>query len=101
MSSGSPKRVCIIIPPAYGLFDSRTNIPLGPLYVAAVLEREGHDVSLISLLGHDIPSSWPRADLYAMGFATPQTGAAKGILELIRSKGRELKLIKDATKNIV
>ena len=93
MSSGSPRRVCIIMPPAYGLFDQRTNIPLGPLYVAAVLEREGHDVSLISLLGHDIPASWPRADLYAMGFATPQTGAAKGILELIRNQHHDAKVL--------
>ena len=48
--------VCIIIPPSPGLADQRTNVPLGPLYVAAVLERKGHEVTLVSLLGHDIPA---------------------------------------------
>lgn len=79
-------KICIILPPAVGLFDQRTNIPLGPLYVAAVLEEAGHEVVLISLLGHDIPASWPIADLYAMGFTTPQVGAASGILRLIRNQ---------------
>jgi anaerobic magnesium-protoporphyrin IX monomethyl ester cyclase len=86
-------RICIILPPAPGLFDPRTNIPLGPLYVAAVLERAGHEVVLVSLLGHDIPASWPEADLYAMGFTTPQAGAAKGILELIRSQYPDAKVL--------
>ncbi len=79
-------RICIILPPAPGLYDPLTNLPLGPLYVAAILEEAGHDVSLVSLLGHDVPAVWPRADLYAMGFTTPQVGVAKGIMELIRSQ---------------
>lgn len=79
-------KICIILPPSPGLFDQRSNIPLGPLYVAAVLERDGHDVSLVSLLGRDIPSSWPEADLYAVGFTTPQVGVAKGVMELIRGQ---------------
>lgn len=87
------KRVCIIMPPAYGLFDQRTNIPLGPLYVAAICEEAGHEVILISLLGHDIPASWPKADLYAMGFTTPQAGAAKGIMELIHNQYYDAKVL--------
>jgi radical SAM superfamily enzyme YgiQ (UPF0313 family) len=79
-------RICIILPPAPGLFDQRTNVPLGPLYVAAVLEQAGYEVEIVSLLGHPIPASWPYADLYAMGFTTPQVGAVKGLLELIRAQ---------------
>lgn len=80
------KRVCIILPPAPGLYDQRSNVPLGPLYVASALEKAGHEVELISLLGRDLPAFWPKADLYAMGFTTPQRDAAIGILALIRSQ---------------
>lgn len=86
-------RICIVMPPAPGLFDQRTNIPLGPLYVAAALEQAGHEVVLISLLGHDVPASWPKADLYAMGFTTPQAGAARGVMELIRSQHYDAKVL--------
>lgn len=86
-------RICIILPPSPGLFDQRTNVPLGPLYVAAVLEKAGHDVVLISLLGHDIPATWPQADLYAMGFTTPQADASAGILKLIRSQHPSAKVL--------
>jgi len=79
-------KICIILPPAPGLYDQRTNVPLGPLYIAAVLEQAGHEVEVISLLAHPIPASWPRADLYAMGFTTPQVGAVKGLLQLIRAQ---------------
>ena len=79
-------KICIVLPPSPALFDPRTNVPLGPLYAAAVLEQGGHEVEVVSLLGHDIPASWPRADLYAMGFTTPQVGVARGLLELIRAE---------------
>lgn len=79
-------KICIILPPAPGLFDERTNVPLGPLYIAAVLEQAGHEVEVVSLLGHPIPARWPYADLYAVGFTTPQVGAVKGLLELIRAQ---------------
>ena len=79
-------KTAIIILPSYGLFDQRSNIPLGPLIVAAVLERAGQDVELVSLLGSDIPATFPKADLYAMGFTTPQAGAAVGVMNLIRAQ---------------
>jgi len=79
-------KVCIVLPPSPALFDERTNVPLGPLYVAAALEQAKHEVEVVSLLGHPIPASWPRADLYAMGFTTPQSGVARGLLELIRAQ---------------
>ena len=86
-------KIVIVIPPAPGLFDQRSNVPLGPLYIASVLEQEGHEVGLVSLLGHDIPASWPEADLYAMGFTTPQLGVSKGILGLIRGQYPEAKVL--------
>ncbi len=79
-------KICVVIPPAPGLYDPKTNVPLGPLYVASVLEKAGHEVVMVSLLGHDIPAVWPEADLYAMGFTTPQAGVAKGVMELIRGQ---------------
>ena len=79
-------KVCIVLPPSPALFDQRTNVPLGPLYAAAVLEQAGHEVEVVSLLGHPIPASWPRADLYAMGFTTPQVGAVTGLVQLIRAQ---------------
>lgn len=86
-------RICIVLPPAPGLFDQRTNVPLGPLYVAAVLENAGHQVTVISLLGHSIPATWPEADLYALGFTTPQVGAVRGIVELIRAQHHDAKIL--------
>jgi anaerobic magnesium-protoporphyrin IX monomethyl ester cyclase len=79
-------KICIIIPPAPGLFDQRTNVPLGPLYIAAVLEKAGHDVKMISLLGYPIPATWPEADVYAMGFSTPQVGPTTALIYLIRAQ---------------
>jgi len=79
-------KVCIIIPPSPGLFDDTTNIPLGPLYVAAVLIRGKHEVELVSMLGHNMPRFFPEADLYAMGYTTPQAGIAQSILHMIRSQ---------------
>lgn len=86
-------KACIILPPSPGLFDERTNVPLGPLYAAAVLEHAEHEVEIVSLLGRGTPARWPKADIYMMGFTTPQVGPAKALVLLIRAQVPEAKIL--------
>lgn len=86
-------RVCIVIPPSPGLFDDTSNVPLGPLYVAAVLLRGGYEVELVSMLGNRIVREWPKADLYAMGYTTPQAGIARSVLYSIRAQYPKAKVL--------
>lgn len=71
-------KVHCILPSSPWLADSKTNIPLGVLYIAAVLREKGHDVFVTSRLGcrANDPYNWePRvaqADVHMFGFCSPQ-----------------------------
>jgi len=64
----------IFIPSSPYLADPLTNVPLGPLYVAAEVRHLGHDVIVTSLLSNAIvyDDEIVNADLFMIGFATPQ-----------------------------
>lgn len=71
-------KIHCIIPSSPWLADSKTNIPLGVLYIAAVLREAGHDVSVTTRLGCRANDSFdwsPKAlaaDVHMVGFCTPQ-----------------------------
>jgi anaerobic magnesium-protoporphyrin IX monomethyl ester cyclase len=71
-------KVHCILPSSPWLADSKTNIPLGVLYIAAVLREKGHDVFVTSRLGcrANDPYDWSpevgKADVHMFGFCTPQ-----------------------------
>jgi hypothetical protein len=46
-----PRRVGLVIPPSPFLLDERVFVSLGLLKVAAVLEQQGHAVSVVDLSG--------------------------------------------------
>ena len=48
-------RVCFIAPPRPWLVNPHAQAPIGILYLAAVLEKEGHRVTIINLAGHRQP----------------------------------------------
>lgn len=63
-----PKIVLNILPSPF-LHDQKRNAPLGVMYIAAVLEREGYDVSIADLRGLE-ETAWlaeiPEADIYGI-----------------------------------
>lgn len=67
-----------ILPSSPWLADSKTNIPLGVLYIAAMLREKGHDVFVTSRLNFraNDPYNWSdralAADVHMVGFCSPQ-----------------------------
>lgn len=64
-----PKIVLMILPMPF-LHDQKRNAPLGIMYVAAVLEKAGHDINMVDLRGlesHEWLESVPEADIYGIG----------------------------------
>ena len=59
-------KIVLIVLPIPFLSDPKRNAPLGIMYVAAVLEQAGYDVSLVDLRGLD-QQAWlsaiPEADI--------------------------------------
>ncbi len=61
-----PKIVLLITPMPF-VHDQKRNAPLGIMYVAAMLEQEKHDVSIVDLRDMDIKEAIrnvPDADIY-------------------------------------
>ena len=71
--------------PSPFLFVDKEQIPLGLLYLGAVLKKEGCDVELIDLAGKD---DWAKSleidksDLVGLSVTTPQFNTAKKIREI-------------------
>lgn len=85
-------KINCIIPSSPWLADSKTNIPLGVLYIAGVLREKGHDVIVTTRLGcrpYD-PPNWSKealaCDIHMIGFCSPQFNES---LDLARSLRRE------------
>ncbi|MDB5244612.1 MAG: hypothetical protein JWN18_482 [Parcubacteria group bacterium] len=94
------QRVCIIIPPSPFLLDERVFPFLGPLKVAAVLERAGWPVEVLDLSGISNFADAVRdhaqttsARLFGVTATTPQFPAAAIIASTIRSERPEARLI--------
>lgn len=84
-------KVHCIIPSSPWLADSKTNIPLGVLYIASVLRDAGHQVTLTSRLGlsDKPPFIWSdqalNSDAHLIGFCTPQFNEAIDLASDLRS----------------
>ena len=76
----------IFIPSSPYLDDPLTNVPLGPLYVAASVRNLGHEVVVTSLLADAISydDEMMNADLFMIGFSTPQFDEAVKICHYIK-----------------
>lgn len=77
--------VQIFLPSSPYLGDPLTNVPLGPLYVAAGAQKLGHEVVLTSLLeGNISDEDVAPADVFMIGFVTPQFDEAVRLCHHIR-----------------
>src|SRR6187431_314676 len=97
-SSGLPiqpvprQKIHCILPSSPWLADSKTNVPLGVLYIAAVLREAGHDVVVTSMLDKryegniHLPDHVLDADVHMFGFCTPQFGEALELAAYIRER---------------
>ena len=85
-------RICLINPPSPFLLDQLVFPPLGVLQVAAALEKEQHEVSVLDLGGHenykDVMRDTARLkwDVYGITTTTPQFPMAVDILYVIREE---------------
>lgn len=94
------QRICLIIPPSPFLADERVFVSLGPIKVAASLEKAGHTVEVLDLSGvvnyekvvRDYASA---ADIVTIGLSatTPQMPNAKSIMRVLREIKPQAKLI--------
>jgi radical SAM superfamily enzyme YgiQ (UPF0313 family) len=99
--AGLPDKICLIIPEAAFLLDSRVFMTLGILKIAAVLERAGMHVEVLDLSGirnfteavRDYARS--RTDIVHFGLTatTPQLPAVRQIVEEIRVNRPDARLI--------
>lgn len=86
------RKIHCILPSSPWLADSKTNIPLGVLYIAGLLREQGHDVVVTSMLdkryeGHiSLPDRVMDADVHMFGFCTPQFGEALELAAYIRDR---------------
>ncbi len=89
------RKIHCILPSSPWLADSKTNIPLGVLYIAAVLRDQGHDVVVTSMLDKRVegrialPPDTLEADLHLFGFCTPQFGEALELAAYIKDRRPE------------
>lgn len=97
-------RICIVIPPSRFLLDERVFPFLGPLKVAAVLEKAGVPVEVLDLAGYtnyaEIVREYVRESgtrIYGLTATTPQLPAAVEIADVIRATRPDSKLILGGT----
>lgn len=96
--------VCIIIPPSVFLSEERVFPLLGPLKVAAELERNGNPVEVLDLSGYqnfnEIVSEYAqstRIKNFGITATTPQLPAAAQIVESIREQRSDSRIILGGT----
>jgi radical SAM superfamily enzyme YgiQ (UPF0313 family) len=93
------RKIHCILPSSPWLADSKTNIPLGVLYIAALLREQGHDVVVTSMLDKryegriTLPESVMDADVHMFGFCTPQFGEALELAAYIRDHAPEALIV--------
>jgi len=92
------KPIILINPPSPFLINQKSFIPLGILYLAAVLERNGIAVKVVDLaeeednLQHAL-EPYLDADIFGISATTPQYAYARGIKEIIRKNNPAAKVI--------
>ena len=94
------QRVCLIIPPSPFLADERVFISLGPLKVAASLEKAGYPVDVLDLSGVgnyiDVVLDYAKnndVNTFGLSATTPQMPNAKTIMEALRIAKPKVRLI--------
>lgn len=93
------QKIHCILPSSPWLADSKTNIPLGVLYIAGLLRADGHDVVVTSMLDKryegniHLPDSVMDSDVHMFGFCTPQFGEALELAAYIKDRRPEALLV--------
>ena len=81
------KRVCLIIPDDKSAYDPMVYPPLGILYIAASLIRNGiKDITISDLRSEYDLNKIPEAEFYMFSAVTPQYNDAKNICKQLRNK---------------
>jgi len=80
------KSITLINPPSPWLISDQVELPLGILYLASFVREKGIDVRFLDLSGDLMEKEYniPKADLYGVGFVSPQSIYAKQILNRIK-----------------
>jgi len=92
-------KIHCILPSSPWLADSKTNVPLGVLYIAGILRAAGHDVVVTSMLDKryegniHLPDSVMDAQVHMFGFCTPQFGEALELAAYIKDRNPEALLV--------
>lgn len=87
-----PRKIHCILPSSPWLADSKTNIPLGVLYIAGLLREQGHQIVVTSMLDKryegniHLPESVMDSDVHMFGFCTPQFGEALELAAYIKDR---------------
>lgn len=95
----SRRKIHCILPSSPWLADSKTNIPLGVLYIAGLLRDQGHDVVVTSMLDKryegniHLPEEVMDSDVHMFGFCTPQFGEALELAAYIKDRRPEALLV--------
>jgi anaerobic magnesium-protoporphyrin IX monomethyl ester cyclase len=93
------KKIHCILPSSPWLADSKTNVPLGVLYIAGLLREQGHDVVVTSMLDKryegniHLPEEVMDSDVHMFGFCTPQFGEALELAAYIKDRRPEALLV--------
>ena len=93
------KKIHCILPSSPWLADSKTNIPLGVLYIAGLLRDHGHEVVVTSMLDKryegniHLPDHVMDSDVHMFGFCTPQFGEALELAAYIRDRSPDALLV--------
>lgn len=90
-----PRKIHCILPSSPWLADSKTNVPLGVLYIAGLLREQGHDIVVTSMLDKryegniHLPEHVMDSDVHMFGFCTPQFGEALELAAYIKDRNPE------------
>lgn len=94
-----PRKIHCILPSSPWLADSKTNVPLGVLYIAGLLRAQGHDIRVTSMLDKryegniHLPDDVMDSDVHMFGFCTPQFGEALELAAYIKDRNPEALLV--------
>ena len=94
-----PRKIHCILPSSPWLADSKTNVPLGVLYIAGLLRENGHNVVVTSMLDKryegniHLPEHVMDSDVHMFGFCTPQFGEALELAAYIKDRNPEALLV--------
>jgi radical SAM superfamily enzyme YgiQ (UPF0313 family) len=93
------RKIHLVLPSSPWLADSKTNVPLGVLYIAGLLRAHGHDIVVTSMLDKryegniHLPDAVMDADVHMFGFCTPQFGEALELAAYIKDRAPEALLV--------